>query len=145
MMNNWFLVKVSYEKMMENGFQKKVTEQYLIDALSFAEAEARGIEELRPLITGEFTVSAVGRARINEVFFNESGDRYYKAKLHFITLDEKTGMEKKSQVTMMAQASNIKDAISVIEEGMKGTMADYEIASVAETPIMDVFEYKVKD
>lgn len=141
MIHNWFLCKVSYEKILENGMQKKVTEPYLVDALSFTEAESRIIEEIRPFITGEFTVSAVGRAKLSEVFFNEDGDRYYKVKIYFITLDEKSGIEKKTAAQMLVQASNLKEAITVLEEGMKGTLADYTIASIAETQIMDVYPF----
>ncbi|MCJ2381282.1 DUF4494 domain-containing protein [Parabacteroides sp. AGMB00274] len=140
-MHNWFLCKVSYEKILENGMQKKVTEPYLVDALSFTEAEARIIEEMSPFITGEFTVSAVGRAKLSEVFFNDDGDRYYKAKIYFITLDEKSGIEKKTAAQMLVQAYNLKEAITVLEEGMKGTLADYTIASIAETQIMDVYPF----
>ena len=127
--------------MMENGIQKKVTEPYLVDALSFTEAEARIIEEMKPFISGEFIVADIKRARIAELFFNESGDRYYKIKVFFVTLDEKNGAEKKTAVQMLAQASDIKDAIAVLESGMKGTLADYTIASVSETLIMDVFPF----
>ena len=141
---NWFECKISYEKMMENGIQKKVTERYLVDALSFTEAEARIIEEMKPFISGEFIVTDIKRARLAELFFNENGDRYYKFKILFITLDEKSGVEKKTAAQMLAQASDIKDAISVLENGMKGTMGDYEIASVSETMIMDVFPFSPK-
>jgi small-conductance mechanosensitive channel len=129
---------------MENGMQKKVTEPYLVDALSFTEAEARIIEEIKPYISGEFTVADIKRARINELFFNELGDRYYRIKVFFITLDEKSGAEKKTSVQMLAQASDIKEAIAVLEEGMKGSMADYGIASVVETMIMDVFPFSAE-
>jgi len=141
---NWFECKVSYEKIMENGIQKKVTEPYLVDALSFTEAEARIIEEVKPYISGEFTIAGVRRARLAELFFNDTGDRYYKVKVYFITLDERSGAEKKISVQMLAQADNLKDAITVLEEGMKGSMADYSIASVSETMIMDVFPYSEK-
>lgn len=140
-MHNWFECKVSYEKMLENGMQKKVTEPYLVDALSFTEAEARIIEEIRPFITGEFTVTDIKRARLSELFFNENGDRFYKIKVYFITLDEKSGAEKKTAAQMLAQATTLKEAIAVLEDGMKGTMADYTIASVTETMIMDVFPF----
>lgn len=140
-MHNWFECKVSYEKMLENGMQKKVTEPYLVDALSFTEAEARIIEEIRPYITGEFTVTDIKRARLSELFFNENGDRFYKIKVYFITLDEKSGAEKKTAAQMLAQASTLKEAISVLEDGMKGTLADYTIASVNETMLMDVFPF----
>jgi len=138
---NWFECKISYEKMMENGMQKRVSEPYLVDALSFTEAEARIIEEIKPFISGEFTVTGIRRARIAELFFNENGDRYYRIKVFFITLDEKSGAEKKTAVQMLAQASDLKEAIAVLEEGMKGSMADYTIASVTETLIMDVFPF----
>ena len=140
-MHNWFECKVSYAKMLENGLQKKVTDPYLVDALSFTEAEARIIEEIRPFITGEFTVTDIKRARLSELFFNENGDRFYKIKVYFITLDEKSGAEKKTAAQMLAQASTLKEAIDVLEEGMKGTLADYTIASVAETQLMDVFPF----
>jgi len=142
---NWFECKVAYEKIMENGAPKKVTEPYLVDALSFTEAEARILEEMKPFISGEMTIADIKRARLAELFFNETGDRYYKAKVQFITLDEKSGAEKKTSMQMLAQASDIKGAIAVIEEGMKGTMADYVIASVSETMIMDVFPFSPND
>jgi hypothetical protein len=127
---------------MEDGKQKRVTEAYLVDALSFTEAEARIIEEVAPFISGEFTVKDIKRAKISELFFNENGDRFYKIKVYFITLDEKSGAEKKTAAQMLAQASNLKDAIAVLEKGMKGTLVDYEIASVTETQLMDVFPYE---
>lgn len=127
-------------KVLENGLQKKVTEQYLVDALSFTEAEARTIEEMKPFITGEFTVSAVGRARLSESFLGE-GDRYYKAKLNYITLDEKSGQEKKTAVYVLVQADNFEQSLKKLNEGMKGTISDYEIVSITETAILDVFEW----
>lgn len=140
-MHNWFECKVSYEKTQENGMQKKVTEPYLVDALSFTEAEARIIEEIRPFISGEFMITGISRARLSELFFNENGDRFYKIKVYFITLDEKSGAEKKTAAQMLAQASTLKEAIAVLEEGMKGTLADYVIASVSETQLVDVFPF----
>ena len=138
---NWFECKVSYEKLMENGMQKKVTEPYLVDALSFTEAEARIIEEVKHTVSGEFMVTDIKRAKIAELFFNEAGDRYYKFKVFFITLDEKSGAEKKTAVQMLAQASDLKEAITILETGMKGTMSDYVIGSITETAIMDVFPF----
>ena len=144
-MHNWFECKVTYEKMMENGLQKKVSEPYLVDALSFTEAEARIIEEVTPFISGDFSVEAVGKARISEIFFNEEGDRFFKFKINFITINEKTKAEKKTAAKMIAQACTLKEAISVLEEGMKNTMADYSIAEVKETMLMDVFPFEVKE
>lgn len=138
---NWFECKVSYEKMLENGLQKRVTEPYLIDALSWTEAEARITEEIRPYITGEFTIADIKRAKLSELFFNDSGDRFYRAKVMFIILDEKSGSEKKTATNMLAQASSLREALQVVNKGMEGTLADYFIASLAETAIMDVFPY----
>ena len=138
---NWFECKISYEKMMTNGVVKRVSEPYLVDALSFTEAEARIIEEMKPFISGEFSISDIKRARFAELFFNQNGDRYYKIKVNFISLDEKSGAEKKKAAQILAQASDIDEAIVVLKDGMKGTMSDYEIASVTETMIMDVFPF----
>lgn len=144
-MYNWFECKVSYDKTLENGMQKKVTEPYLVDALSFTEAEARITEEIRPYISGEFTIADIKRAKYSEMFFNENGDRFFKAKIYFITLDEKSGAEKKTAANMLAQANDLKEALAIVEKGMAGTMADYTIASLSETMIMDIFPYSADD
>ncbi|MGI6574027.1 MAG: DUF4494 domain-containing protein [Fermentimonas sp.] len=143
-MYNWFECKVKYDKMMETGMQKSVTEPYLVDALSFTEAEARIIEEMRPFISGEFSVSDIKRVKYAESFFNDSGDRYYRTKLHFITLDEKSGTEKKTPVYMLVQASTLKEVVEIVEAEMKKTMIDYAIVAVTETAIIDVFPYSEK-
>lgn len=142
----WFECKIRYEKTLENGMVKKVTEPYLVDALSFTEAEARIIEEMKPFISGEFTVSDIKRANYSELFFcdEDAADRWFKSKLLFITLDEKSGNEKKVASNVLIQASDLRDAVKKLDEGMKGSMADYEIASMAETAIMDVYRYEVE-
>lgn len=140
-MHNWFTCKVSFDKILENGMQKKVTEPYLVDALSYTEAEARTIEEIRPFVSGEFTIADIKRAHYSELFFNENGDRFYKVRVHFSTLDEKSGAEKRTAAKMLVQANTLKDALAVFEEGMKGTLADYTIAAIEETMLMDVFPY----
>jgi hypothetical protein len=140
-MHSWFECKISYEKIAEDGIQKKVTEPYLVDALSFTEAEARIIEEMRPYISGEFTVMDIKRARYSEMFPNDNGDLFYKVKINMITLDEKSGAEKKTPVQMLVQASTLHEAVSAIDNGMKGTLADYVIASVTETALIDVFPF----
>lgn len=135
----WFECKVRYDRIQENGGVKKVNEPYLVDALSFTEAESRIIEEMRPFISGEFSISAVKKTKVSEIFFNEGGDRYYMVKVNFITPDEKTGVEKKSASFILVQASDFAGAHEKFLEGMKGTASDYEIASITETPLMDVF------
>ena len=96
-MYNWFECKVRYEKLLENGMQKMVTEPYLVDALSFTEAEARIIQEITPYMSGEFTISNIKRVKYAESFFNDEGDRYYKMRLYFISLDEKSEQKRKLQ------------------------------------------------
>ena len=144
MMHTWFETKIRYEKTMENGMNKRVTEPYLVDALSHTEAENRIIEEMTPYISGEFEVAAVRKVKYTELFFSEdtAADRWYKVKLGFITLDEKSGSEKKTYTNVLVQAADLRDAVKRLDEGMKGTMADYIIVSVAETAIMDVYPYE---
>ena len=93
-MSQWFECKVKYDRMMENGVLKTVSEPYLVDALSFTEAEARITDKMQPYISGEFSVDTVKRVKLSDIFYNEAGDRWYKVKLDFITIDEKTEKEK---------------------------------------------------
>ncbi len=139
----WFLCKIRYEKVMEDGLQKRVTELYVVDALSFSEAEARIMEEMATYISGEFEVYEIDRAVYKEIFFsdNDMADKWYKAKLKFITIDEKTEKEKKTTVYYLVQAGSFEGARKNIDEVMGGTMIDYIIDTVSETTIMDVFEY----
>lgn len=137
--SNFFECKVSFEKIMENGMQKKVTEPYLVDALSFTEAEARIIEEMRPFIAGEFTIFSIKREKVSELFFTESGENFYKCKISFLTLDEKSGAEKKTPAYIWVQADSLTEAKEVLEEGMKGTLADYKMESISETKVVDIF------
>lgn len=141
---NWFECKIRYEKTMEDGLQKKVTESYTVDALSFTEAEQRIMEEMSSYISGEFEVADIKKASYKEIFFSdqELADRWYKAKLQFITIDEKTEKEKRSNVNFLVQAGTLNGAVKNIDEAMGGTMIDYSIAAVNETTLMDVFEYK---
>lgn len=139
----WFLCKIRYEKVMEDGLQKRVTELYVVDALSFSEAEARIMEEMATYISGEFEVYEIDRAVYKEIFFSDDdmADKWYKAKLKFITIDEKTEKEKKTTVYYLVQAGSFEGARKNIDEVMGGTMIDYIIDTVSETTIMDVFEY----
>ena len=140
----WFETKIKYEKTMEDGMQKAVIEAYTVDALSFTEAEQRIMEEMSSYISGAFEVKDIKKATYKEIFFseNDNDDRWYKAKLQFITIDEKTEKEKRSNVYYLVQAATFQGAVKNIDQVMGGTMIDYVIASVAETQLMDVFEYK---
>ena len=123
--------------------QKTVTEQYVVDAISFAEAETRITEEMARYISGEFTVEGVKIAPYKEVFFsnNQQDDRWYKAKLDFIVFDDRTEKEKRSRTTYLVQARSLNGAMKAIDEVMRGTMIDYDAAAITDTKLMDVFEY----
>ena len=140
----WFECKIRYEKTMEDGLPKKVNEVYVIDALSFSEAEERIIEEMSPYISGEFEVVDVNIAPYREVFFADDNiaDQWFKAKLSFITIDERTDKEKRTSMMYLVNAGNISSAINNIDDVMSGTMIDYVTTSISATKIFDVFEYK---
>ena len=139
-MATWIEVRARYDKMMENGVVKKIVEPDLVDALSCTEAEARVTEELTPFISGDFRISSVVTTKIAEIFWDETGDKFYKVKVNFITLDEKTATEKRNATYILVQASSFKEAYDNFVEGMKGTMADYEIEQICETKIVDVYK-----
>ena len=143
-MGYWFECKVRYDKTLENGTIKKVTEPYLVDAMSFTEAEARIIKEMSPFMSGEWSVADIKRANFSELFPSEeeSADRWYKVKLATIIIDEKKQVEKKVTTWKLVQAANLKDAIKKLDEGMRGSLVDVEVTQVAETAIMDVFFYE---
>ena len=141
--SDWYETKIRYEKTMEDGMQKKITEQYVVDALSFTEAENSIIEEMSSYISGEFKITDIKHAAYHEIFFsdNMNDDKWHKTKLQFITIDEKSEKEKKTAVNYLVQASSLPMAVKHIDEVMGSTQIDYVIASVAETMIMDVYEH----
>lgn len=143
-MAQWIEVKVRYEKLTETGKSVKVTDPYLVDALSCTEAEARVVEEITPFCN-DFNVLNVGKTKISEIFWSEGGDKFYKVKVNFITIDEKTAAEKRSASYILVQASNFAEALANFNEGMRGTLADYEIEGINETKIVDVYKYKVPE
>lgn len=143
-MYNFFKTKIRYEKMNDNGIIKPTTEEYLVDALSFSEAEARIIDEMTPFVTG-VSVSSIDRYKLSDVFLNGTGDKYYRARLEFISLDEKSGREKKTPVFMLVQADNIDEAKETITSEMKRTTIDYNISKIEETKIFDIFIYKTQE
>ena len=127
--------------------QKKVTETYVVDALSFSEAEERIIEEMSSYISGEFNVVDIKKANYKEIFFadQDAADKWYKTKLQFVTIDEKTAKESRSYIYYLVNAGSFNGAVKNIDEVMGGTMIDYVIASMNETTTMDVFEYNKKE
>lgn len=144
---DWFEVKVKYEKLQEDGTQKAVTEQYVLDAFSFTEAETSIIDEMSSYISGDFKITDIKPAAYREIFFSDlnNDDCWFKARLQFITFDEKTNKEKRSAVNYLVQAHTLPQAVKYVEEVMGKTMIDYVISNIAETKIMDVFEHEAKD
>lgn len=132
-----------FNKMQENGAVKKVTEKFLVDALNFTEAEARTIKELQPYINEDFEVSATKKTKITEILGDKGADKFYLAKVAFITFDEKSGKEKKTVSHMLVGAQNFTEAYLAFGEAMKGTMADFDLVSLAETPIKEFYPAKL--
>ena len=141
--DDWFECKIKYQKQQEDGTQKKVTEQYAVNALSFTEAEKRIMEEMSSYISGAFEVSDIKKVSYKEVVFDDtdSSDKWYKVKVQYITLDERTAKEKLSNVYYLVNASTSKVALNNTIEYLGQGMADFKIASVVETKILDVYEY----
>lgn len=141
MIGTWFSAQVRYEKTMENGQTKKVKSMVMVDAMSFTEAECRTIEEMKPFISGEFNVMALKKELIHEVFVSdrEQDDTWFKIRVAFITLDEKTSKEKKTLHNILVQSCSTAEAEKYLHECMKGSMTDYVVKSVTETDIFDVF------
>lgn len=134
----YFECRAHYNKVAENGLVKKVTEAYLVDALTHSEAESRFIESVTPYISGEFEVSVVKKTKIAEIF-NPHSDKFYLAKVGFITLDETTGVEKRSITQILVGANDFDEALQIFKDGMKGTMADFDVVSLAESSILEYF------
>lgn len=143
-MGYWFECKIRYEKTLENGAIKKVTEPYLVDAMSFTEAEARIIQEMSPFMNGEWSVADIKRANYSELFPSdeEAADKWFKVKMVTTIFDEKKQVEKKVSTLKLVQASDLRDAVRKLDEAMKGSLADYELSQVMETAIMDVYFYQ---
>lgn len=144
MMYQWFECKIKYEKTLDDGKVQKVTEPYLVDAINFTDAEKRIIEEVQPFMTGVFEVSDIKRVRYSELFEDprDEADRFYKAKVVFVTLDEKSGAEKKTVNPMLIQAGSLREALDRLDEGMKSSMMDYTVAAIQETSLVDVFHFQ---
>lgn len=147
-MNYWFECKVSYERQADSMGMKKVSESYLVDALSFTEAEERITKEIRPFVSvGELEVVNIRRARIAELFLSDEAedDRYFRAKVNFITVDEKSGSEKKTSATMIVKSDSLPNAVTELKAQLDSQMASYEISAVTDTQILDVFQYEAPE
>lgn len=142
----WFECKIRYDRLTDEGLSKKVTEQYIVDALSYTEAEKNIIRSTAEIIPEVIEIKAIKEATYSEIFFSEDdAEKWYKTKISFISIDERTGKERRTNVLYLVQANDISNAISNVKEIMSKSMNDYTIQSMALTQILDVFEHKEKE
>jgi hypothetical protein len=141
MSTTWYECKVKYRKLDDNGVQKVTTEPYLVDAVSYTEAESRITEEMSMYISEEFLITNIKVANFAEIHPFENADRWFKTKVALVAYDEESGKERKTNMYILVQANDVKDAFESTNLVMKDTMGDYTIPSIAESPIMDVFPY----
>ena len=137
----WYECKVKYRKTDDTGIQKVVTEAYLVDAVSYTEAEKRINEEMAAYINEEFKITTIKVANFSEIHPFENCDRWFKSKIALVAYDEESGKERKTNIHILLQANDVKEAFDNTVEVMKNTMGDYTIPMISESPIMDVFPY----
>jgi hypothetical protein len=140
-MQTWFEVKVKYVKIDDDGREKKVSEVYLLDAVTFTDAETRIIKQLETMVRGEFIVDNIKKSNIVEIFPNENGEWWYKAKIAIVTIDEEKGKEKKINNYFLVAADDLKQALQRLEEGLSYILVPYQTTSLAICNIVDVFPY----
>jgi hypothetical protein len=141
MMQSWFECKVKYQKIDQNGREIQVTESFLLDAVSFTDAEARIIGQMQTMVRGEFTVTDIRKSKIAEVFPYETGEWWYKATINLTTVDEEAGKEKKLRTLYLVQADDIKDALARLEESLSFLIVPYVVSAIQVSLIADVFPY----
>lgn len=139
-MNNWFTVKVKYTKQLENGTFKRVSEPYLLAAMTFTDAEARIYEELGEIIRGEFQVVSIARTEIHDIFNYEDSDVWFKVKMTFV--DEEDEKSKKVTQEFLVTAQTGKEAYERIQESLSTLMVSFELPEIKKTPIVEVFPFK---
>ncbi|MCB9223904.1 MAG: DUF4494 domain-containing protein [Crocinitomicaceae bacterium] len=140
-MNSWYTIKVKFTKEFTDGTLKRVTEPYLVNSMSFTEAEARIYREVGEYVRGEFLVTSIAKTDFADIFQYDDSDKYYKAKVSYVTEDADSGKEKRINNNYLVSAHNLKEAYERIEESLKGLMVTYEIPTIALTQIMDIFPY----
>lgn len=137
----WYECKVKYRKIDENGVQKVVTEPYLVDAISYTEAERRINEEMAAYVSEEFKITNIKFANYAEIHPFEKADRWFKSKVALVAYDEESGKERKTNIYLLVQANDVKEAYDNTLHAMQNTMGDYTVPAITESPIMDVFPY----
>ncbi len=141
-MNSWYQVKVKYTKQFEDGRLKNVTEPYLIDAMSFTEAEARVYEEIGPMVRGDFAINGISKETLADIFQYDDADVWYKCKVSYVTVDADSGKEKKKNQFFLISAHSVKEACTRLEESLSGMMVSYDIIAVTLSPILDIFPFE---
>ena len=128
-------IKVKYDRQTGEDNPGKVKEIYLIDgAVSFADAENCLMAELKPFIFGDCEVQSCKRSQFIEVFPNEGGAFWYKARVEMITIDG--DKETRANKAVLVQANLLDDAVFALKQALQSY--DCEIISVAKTPIVDI-------
>jgi len=140
-MNNWFTVKVKYTKQLEDGRLKRVTEPYLVDSVSFTDAEARIYEEVGQNVQGEFLITGISKTEYADIFYYDDSDVWYKCKLTYVSIDGDEGKEKKISNNFLVTASNVKEAYDRIQESLSDMTVTFEVPSIMITPIVEVLPY----
>lgn len=141
-MQTWFECKVKYVKISESGKEQTVTENFLLDAVSFTDAETRMIRQMEQMTKGGFSVTDIKKSRIAEVFPFDTGEWWFKATINLVTVDEEAGKEKKMRTYYLVMADDIKEALQRLEEGLSFLVIPYVISSLAVSTIVDVFPYE---
>ena len=140
-MNNWFTVKVKYTKQLDNGALKRVSEPYLLAAMTFTDAEARIYEELGQIIRGEFNVVGIARTEIHDIFAYDDADVWYKCKVRYESMDAESEKARKVNQNFLVSAGSVKEAFERIQESLSTLMVDFEIPSIVVSPIVEIFPY----
>jgi len=140
-MNTWFTVKVKYTKQLEDGGFKKVSEPYLLAAMTFTDAEARIYEELGSIIRGEFVVTGISRTEIHDIFMYDDIDTWYKCKVTYENFEIDSDKGKKVSQNFLVSAGSVKEAFERISESLKDMMVDIQIPSIVLSPIVEIFPY----
>ncbi len=141
-MRTWFLCKVKYAKENEEGLLKNISEQYLVDAVSFTEAEAIIYDRLGSQIRGDFQITGLSKSNIIDVFFFEDADIWYKCKVSYLVSDGESGKEKKVTQYMIVTASDVKDAYDRIQESLSNMLVSFRVPDIVESAIVEVFPYE---
>lgn len=138
-MNNWFTAKVKYTKQLENGAFKRVSEPYLLAAMTFTDAEARVYEELGSLVRGEFTVTDISRTEFHDIFQYEDSDTWFKVKISYESATEDSDRMKRVSQTFLVSAHSVQEADNRIKESLSTMLVDFIVTQVIVSPIVDVF------